>query len=975
MYSFYGGKEGRTYHLVAHYDSIYQMVVQCFQKGGSYTDANYHEYVIIDTPNKSSRENGIIYRRGLNYQQEFALTGQKTITRNDTIEVTLYGEPNVVYKTINGIAPPASGSLSKKVKVPKYYDYSYKLSKDSHDNIIIDLHEISLKKDSEGKEIFENEFKNFCMAPGGGAEYVGHIVGPMGQSPQVTLENWKKFHETYLNSSNGIKGELKADRTNGKIDNTHYTDEIKYGYCNFIDETTGENLGVYLSFDFPVTIFEYTAESVSPYGPIIKEVDSLPVEGREDVYYKYNGNYYLWDKTKQIVDIASSTPETTVYKTVPGFVETSPWKTIHEEDSTDWQYEGLIREKAESAEHPFYKSYDIKVPRGVHGEDICEMSTHIVDMSGNLLNPNDDILDTVARDENGNILQEFSDGKATNNFSVYYKTKDYNNKEKGEVSDENHIGWFRVVDRITDNSNKHPEWPEIKRDVDYVLNDRVAANVYNLKEGLGLLCILSGHTSSDPIDCRDYTIGYEFKDGNVKWRVIEIDTTPANLLTVHYTYGKDNNITIRMLDQLSLSDDGRIYAKYTDLNSFVYLGEAKSIKEVFFDNQDGVQSFIIKYNVKKRGADGQVIIDNNRANIQKDSGGILAKRDSLGYVIGYPTTDSEGYLLEQIPQHVKFVSSIDTDPKTQIITLTYNDGTTQNFGPYYAITGIQLNENLEMEFTWNYKDLDGVTNHKSTLIDILKNKPHKFRTVNKIWTVNDGDIDEDQFIKANYYVGKYDSQGNLTQNGIGDEEKVSEYPINRVEAMCLNGDNLCVLYTSKDKRNKLLSDPSKYYMLPYTNPKNRRTGNYPWHNLGPILAGNHIIGSFDSLLDLKTAYPYGFGKNASGNEDSTTKNRAGWLANVRYIDGGGHEVVETYAYDYAGAAKGKYTAKPGDAWQKINYLTDISVDPNTSMIVCEPDMDYTKAAARPVNNNTNKANKLNINGYWFVNIPETEEYI
>ena len=61
MYSFYGGKQGRTYDLVAHYDSIKNMV-DLFQKGGSYVDANYNEYVIIDTlvrkNEKYNRENG-----------------------------------------------------------------------------------------------------------------------------------------------------------------------------------------------------------------------------------------------------------------------------------------------------------------------------------------------------------------------------------------------------------------------------------------------------------------------------------------------------------------------------------------------------------------------------------------------------------------------------------------------------------------------------------------------------------------------------------------------------------------------------------------------------------------------------------------------------------------------------------------------------------------------------------------------------
>ena len=69
MSSFYGGKQGRTYHLVTNYGSVQEMVTQ-FAKGGSYTEVNYGQYVIIDTPSKEDPENGCIYRRGFNYKEQ-----------------------------------------------------------------------------------------------------------------------------------------------------------------------------------------------------------------------------------------------------------------------------------------------------------------------------------------------------------------------------------------------------------------------------------------------------------------------------------------------------------------------------------------------------------------------------------------------------------------------------------------------------------------------------------------------------------------------------------------------------------------------------------------------------------------------------------------------------------------------------------------------------------------------------------------
>lgn len=73
MNSFYGGKQGRTYNIVARFNSINEMINQ-FKKGAAYTDVSYGQYVLIDTilnnNNPNNPENGKIYRRGLNYTNE-----------------------------------------------------------------------------------------------------------------------------------------------------------------------------------------------------------------------------------------------------------------------------------------------------------------------------------------------------------------------------------------------------------------------------------------------------------------------------------------------------------------------------------------------------------------------------------------------------------------------------------------------------------------------------------------------------------------------------------------------------------------------------------------------------------------------------------------------------------------------------------------------------------------------------------------
>lgn len=138
MSSFYGGKQGRTYHIVQRYDSVADMV-NAFSGGGAYTDANYGQYVIIDTVltqgRSASRENGLLYRRGFDY--------------NDSG----YGEQPV-------------------------------------------------KTASMTDEEFYQEWKKWVQNPGAGAIYVGQIVGPEGRTPELEIEPWQTFVTQQANDGN-----------------------------------------------------------------------------------------------------------------------------------------------------------------------------------------------------------------------------------------------------------------------------------------------------------------------------------------------------------------------------------------------------------------------------------------------------------------------------------------------------------------------------------------------------------------------------------------------------------------------------------------------------------------------------------------------------------------------------------------------------------------------------------------------------
>ena len=66
MYSFYGGRPGNSFTIVASFPNVKAMI-DAFSGGPRYTEVNYDEYVIINTEDKNNPTNGQIYRRGYDY--------------------------------------------------------------------------------------------------------------------------------------------------------------------------------------------------------------------------------------------------------------------------------------------------------------------------------------------------------------------------------------------------------------------------------------------------------------------------------------------------------------------------------------------------------------------------------------------------------------------------------------------------------------------------------------------------------------------------------------------------------------------------------------------------------------------------------------------------------------------------------------------------------------------------------------------
>lgn len=244
MSSFYGGKQGRTYNIVKRYDSVRQMV-QAFANGGAYTEVNYGQYVLIDTilnnNHKSDLENGLLFRRGFDYNDPYS---------------TIY--------------------------VPKKED------KDSQGNY--------LYKDVNGnldKDKWQSAWMTYVTHVGAGAIYVGQIVGPQGDSPQITPVKWDDIKDEasvkiIIPVSTTKGNEVTPSSTIQTPSGTVYKgDTIKIASLTVKDgDDDGNVIGAKIAFDIPTTIHEPGIIDTDPY----KEASFIenPASTAHPFWYKWD---------------------------------------------------------------------------------------------------------------------------------------------------------------------------------------------------------------------------------------------------------------------------------------------------------------------------------------------------------------------------------------------------------------------------------------------------------------------------------------------------------------------------------------------------------------------------------------------------------------------------------------------------------------------------------------------------------------
>ena len=204
MDSFYGsGHQHVDFVLRGAFSSV-ELMIEAFKQGPSYTDIWYGEYCIIDTPNKNDKDNGKIYRRGLEYQN--AMGG-------------------AIY--VGQIVGPSSGT--------PYFQLL------SIDDVV--------KKSTEALD--EYQYRRYPYDYD--EENEQYLTTDSDAYPIQTFSFNKDYDETL------VPGKYEDDS------GVHYNDDIKYTWCNLRDDNANSDSWFYVGWQQPFLVVDYKIHMTSPY--------------------------------------------------------------------------------------------------------------------------------------------------------------------------------------------------------------------------------------------------------------------------------------------------------------------------------------------------------------------------------------------------------------------------------------------------------------------------------------------------------------------------------------------------------------------------------------------------------------------------------------------------------------------------------------------------------------------------------------
>ena len=296
MESFYGGRSGAAFIIVKHFDGI---DIPQPDKNGNYAFTG--GYYAVDNNKKLILSGGAPIAREASNQNAYSW------------EYFLH-DSNIVVTTSNG----GTYSFADKLAEGMVQCFEQGAASSSEVNYgeyviidtIINLHN---KNDDDNGKVFRRGMD--YQADLAGAEYIGQIVGPQGETPEIDITHYLDIvamsphkQDTY----NPVQQDIIPGSYIDASGTRQFEDEIKFAYATMKD-AAGNIIGCQIGFQIPTLINEFEANSIDPY------TNRIP--GTSGFSSKY---------TDLIV-----------------------------EDPTEWD--------GQNWKHPFYEKWQISIPQGYHG--------------------------------------------------------------------------------------------------------------------------------------------------------------------------------------------------------------------------------------------------------------------------------------------------------------------------------------------------------------------------------------------------------------------------------------------------------------------------------------------------------------------------------------------------------------------------------------------------------------------------------
>ena len=329
MESFYGGRSGAAFIIVQRFDGI--DIPQPGDGSGvtnyTYTENEYATQPVVQPDGTTKMEfilttnaaggnveiDGandvyLIEKNSENYKN---YTWARQANNGDRINDTSYSFPEILARGMVQCFRKGTKSASE----VNYGEY-----------VLIDtMLNMHCQNNPDNGKVFRRGMD--VLSPLAGAEYIGQIVGPKGDSPEVDILHYEDVIKRNPHSQktyNPVDGDIVPGSY--VVGSTRlYEDNIKYAYAT-VRDAHGNIKGCEIGFRLPTLVQDFEANSISPY-------DSRRVPGTSGFNSKY----------------------------------------------TDLIYEDPTQYQNDQWQHPFFQKWQIDIPQGYHGmnpEDIEVIHTY-----------------------------------------------------------------------------------------------------------------------------------------------------------------------------------------------------------------------------------------------------------------------------------------------------------------------------------------------------------------------------------------------------------------------------------------------------------------------------------------------------------------------------------------------------------------------------------------------------------------------